>query len=225
MAFEGVCEGEACEQKNTQFSWTIFLKKDDGGFQPVEIKNNNDLSLLEIDDHTLAEGEEYELQLRGNLTEKIKSATTHNFITNESPSGGNCTVDKFEGQVLVTNFTFSCFGWVDKDSDLIYQFGYKSSSGVYEIIQESHLPYLKTNKLPLGDPKTESKVQVDIYVKDKWGGFGVKSVKVKVSVTLAINVGQNTNRNKPIPPPPSSFSHSHYAPFYIIEMGRGKKWR
>lgn len=131
--------------------------------------------------HVLEEGKKYELQLRGNLTEKIRSSATYPFTTNQSPRGGNCTVDRFTGQVLLTNFTFSCFGWLDEDKDLIYQFGYKSSSGVYEILQESPSPYLKTNKLPLGDSEKENMFWLDIYVKDQWGGFGSKTVKVKVS--------------------------------------------
>ena len=183
MVFQGACEGEACKQAKTKFRWSLYRKRGDGLFQSVDIRKNEDLAVLEINGNELVEGANYLLELHGNLTEKIKSAQTHSFITNESPSGGNCTVDKSEGIVLATNFTFSCFGWLDKDKDLIYQFGYKSSSGAYEILQESSLSFLRTNKLPLGDSKKENIVQMDIFVKDKWGGFGVRSVKVKVSLT------------------------------------------
>ena len=186
MAFEGVCIGEVCKQTNTKYRWSLYRKRDDGRFQSVEIGKNEDLALLEIDGNVLEEGEEYQLQLHGNLTEKIRSSQTHSFVTNESPSGGNCTVDKYEGKVLVTNFTFTCFGWVDKDSELVYQFGYTSSNGAHEILQESTQRILRTNKLPLGDSKKEHIVKVDIYVKDKWGGFGVRSVKVKVGFCLLV---------------------------------------
>lgn len=181
MAFEGVCVGDVCKQTNTRFSWSLYRNRNDGTFESVKMGKNKDLSLLEIDGNLLQEGEEYQLQLRGSLTEEIKSSQTHTFVTNESPSGGNCTVDKFEGNVLVTNFTFTCFGWVDKDRDLIYQFGYTSSNGAHEILQESTLRSLRTNKLPLGDSKKENIVRVGIYIKDQWGGFAVKSVKVKVT--------------------------------------------
>lgn len=188
MAFEGACNGEACKQANTKFRWSLYRKRDDGTFQSVDIAKNEDLALLEINGNVLEEGTHYQLELHGNLTEKIKSSQTHSFISNESPSGGNCTVDKSEGIVLVTNFTFSCSGWVDKDKDLSYQFGYKSSSGAYEILQESSQRFLRTNKLPLGDSKKENIVQVDIYVKDKWGGFGARSVEVKVSLVSSATV-------------------------------------
>ena len=187
MVFEGICNGEACKQAKTKFRWSLYRKRDDGVF-PVGIRKNEDLTLLEINGNKLAEGAEYILELRGNLTEEIKSARTHNFTTNESPSGGNCTVDKSEGIVLATNFTFSCNGWLDKDDELIYQFGYTSSSGAYEILQESSQGFLRTNKLPLGDSKKDNIVQVDIYVKDKWGGFGAKSVKVKVSLVFCATI-------------------------------------
>lgn len=188
MAFEGACNGEVCKQANTKFRWSLYRKRDDGTYQSVDITKNEDLALLEINGNVLEEGAQYQLELHGNLTEKIKSSQTHSFITNESPSGGNCTVDKSEGMVLVTNFTFSCSGWVGKDKDLIYQFGYKSSSGAYEILQESSQRFLRTNKLPLGDSKKENIVQVDIYIKDKWGGFGVRSVEVKVSLVSCATV-------------------------------------
>lgn len=184
IVFEGVCLGEVCKQTNTKFRWSLYRKIDEGRFRSVEIGNNEVLALLEIDGNVLKEGEEYQLQLHGNLTEKIRSSQKHSFITNESPSGGDCTVDKSEGTVLVTNFTFTCFGWVDKDSDLVYQFGYTSSTGAQEILQESTQRFLRTNNLPLGDSKKENTVQVDIYVKDKWGGFGFRSVKVKVGFCL-----------------------------------------
>lgn len=173
--------GEVCRQTNTKYRWSLYQKRDDGTFQSVEIGNNEELTLLDIDANVLEESKEYQLQLHGNLTEKIRAFQTHTFITNRSPSGGDCTVDKLEGKVLVTNFTFTCFDWVDDDSDLVYQFGYSSSTGAYEILQESTQRYLRTNKLPLGDSKKENVVQVDIYVKDKWGGFDNRSVKVKVS--------------------------------------------
>lgn len=198
MVFEGTCNGEACKQVKTKFRWLLYRKRDDGTFQSVDIRKNEDLAHLEIHGNELAEGVSYILELHGNLTEKIKSAQTHSFITNESPSGGNCTVDKSEGIVLATNFTFSCSGWLDKDKDLIYQFGYKSSSGAYEILQQSSKRFLKTNKLPLGDSKKENIVQVDIYVKDKWGGFGVQSVEVKVSL-----VSCGGNRFKDVTQDPS----------------------
>ena len=181
MVFEGACSGEACKQAKTKFRWSLYRKRGDGTFQSVELRKNEDLALLEINGNKLVEGAKYLLELHGNLTEKIRSARTRIFVTNESPRGGNCTVDKSEGIVLATNFTFSCFGWQDKDKDLTYQFGYKSSSGAYEILQESSLRFLRTNKLPLGDSKKENIVQMDIYIKDKWGGFGFKSVEVKVS--------------------------------------------
>lgn len=184
MIFEGTCNGEACKQAQTKFRWSLYRKRDDGTFQSVDIRKNEDLAILEINGKTLAEGASYILELHGNLTEKIKSAGTRSFVTNESPSGGNCTVDKSEGTVLATNFTFSCSGWLDKDEELIYQFGYTSSSGAYEILQESSQSVLRTNKLPLGDSKKGNIVQVDIYVKDKWGGFGVQHVDVKVSLVF-----------------------------------------
>lgn len=188
MVFEGTCNGEACKQAKTKFRWSLHRRRDDGTLQSVDIRENEDLALLEINGKKLAEGAEYILELHGNLTEKIKSAQTHSFITNESPSGGNCTVDKSEGIVLTTNFTFSCSGWLDKDKNLIYQFGYTSSNGAYEILQESSQRFLRTNKLPLGDSKKENIVQVDIYVKDNWGGFGVKRVKVKVSLVFCATI-------------------------------------
>ena len=183
MVFEGVCNGVACKQVKIKFRWSLYRKRDDGTLQSVDIRKNEDLAHLEINGNELAEGAKYILELHGNLTEKIKSAQTYSFITNESPSGGNCTVDKSEGVVLATNFTFSCSGWLDEDKGLIYQFGYRSSSGAYEILQESSERFLSTNKLPLGDSKKGNVVQVDIFVKDKWGGYGVRqSVEVKVSL-------------------------------------------
>ena len=175
--------GEVCNQTNTKYRWSLYRKRDNGIFQSIEIGNNEELALLEIDANVLEESKEYQLQIHGNLTEEIRTSQTHKFITNKSPSGGDCTVDKLEGEVLVTNFTFTCFDWVDDDSDLVYQFGYRSSTGAYEILQESTKRYLRTNKLPLGDSKKENIVQVDIYVKDKWGGFDKRSVKVKVSLS------------------------------------------
>lgn len=186
MVFEGTCNGDACKQAKTKFRWSLYRKRDDGTFQSVDIRKNEDLALLEINGNKLAEGANYTLELHGNLTEKIKSARTHSFITNESPRGGNCTVDKSEGIVLETNFTFSCFGWLHTEKELVYQFGYTSSSGAYEILQESSQRFLRTNKLPLGDSKKENIVQVDIYVKDKWGGFGFQRVEVKVSLVFSV---------------------------------------
>jgi len=197
MVFEGACNGEACKQVKTKFRWSLLRKRDDGTLQSVDIRKNEDLTHLEINGNELAEGAKYILELHGNLTEKIKSVRRHSFVTNESPSGGNCTVDKSEGVVLTTNFTFSCFGWLDKDEDLIYQFGYKSSSGAYEILQESSQRFLRTNQLPLGDSKKDNIVQVEIYVKDKWGGFGFKSVKVKVSLVSGATVLQTSRKTSP----------------------------
>jgi len=198
MVFEGACKGDACRQAKTKFRWSLYRKKDDGISHSVDIRGNEELTHLEINGNELAEGARYILELHGNLTEEIKSARTHSFITNESPSGGNCTVDKTEGVVLATNFTFSCSGWLDRDNDLVYQFGYTSSSGAYEILQESSQRFLRTNKLPLGDSKKDNIVQVDIYVKDKWGGSsGVQSVKVKVSLASGETVSQTSRKTSP----------------------------
>ena len=150
----------------------------------IKLTNNKDLHFLEIKGNVLEEGEVYELQLNGYLTEEIKSSQTYTFTTNESPSSGNCTVDKTEGVVLVTNFTFTCLGWKDEDKQLTYQFGYTSNTGATEIIQQGQHNFLKTNKLPLGDSEKENTVRVEIYIKDEWGGYAMKSVTVKVSVLL-----------------------------------------
>ena len=146
----------------------------------MKLRNNDDLHSLEIEGNDLEEGEDYELQLNGYLTDEIKSSQKHTFTTNESPSGGTCDVDKKEGIVLTTNFTFTCFDWKDKDDELIYQFGYTTSASAFEILQEGPQSFLHTNKLPLGYSKKDSLVQVDIYVKDQWGGYARESVEVKV---------------------------------------------
>ena len=150
----------------------------------IKLTNNKDHHFLEIKGNVLKEGEVYELQLSGNLTEEIKNSKLYTFTTNESPSSGNCTVDKTEGVVLVTNFTFTCLGWKDEDKQLTYQFGYTSNTGATEIIQQGPHNFLKTNKLPLGDSEKENTVRVDIYIKDEWGGYAMKSVTVKVRVLL-----------------------------------------
>lgn len=177
MTFEGVCLGEVCKQTTPQLMWSLYRTQD---ASVVKIENN-DRKILEIEGDVLDEGEVYELHLRGHFNEGNETSfQTYTFITNESPSGGNCAVDRKEGRVLVTNFTFKCFGWKDTDSDLIYQFGYTSNTGAYEIIQEGPQSFLSTNKLPLGDSGKDFMVQVDIYIKDHWGGYGMKSVTVKV---------------------------------------------
>ena len=176
MIFEGLCIGEVCKQSNTRFTWLLYRKRDSTF---VTLTNNNNLNLLEIED-VLAEGEDYELQLHGYLPNMKNDSQKHDITTNESPRGGNCSVDKYEGTVLETNFTFTCSGWNDTDKNLFFQFGYLTGAGAFEILQEGTQSYLHTNKLPLGDSLEDNTFRVDIYVKDEWGGYANKSVNVKV---------------------------------------------
>lgn len=177
MKFEGLCIGELCKQSNTRFTWLLYRKRDS---TLVTLTNNNNLNLLEIEGNVLAEGENYELQLHRYLPNMKNDSQKHDITTNESPRGGNCVVDKYEGTVLETNFTFTCSGWNDTDKNLFFQFGYLTGAGAFEILQEGTQSYLRTNKLPLGDSLKDNTLRVDIYVKDEWGGYANKSVNVKV---------------------------------------------
>lgn len=196
MAFEGICIGDVCKEANTKYTWSLYRKRDGS---VVKTRNNKDIRLLEIEGGVLDEGEDYELKLDGYLTEEINSSQTHTFTTNESPSGGNCTVNKREGVVLETNFTFTCFAWKDNDRELTYQFGYTSNTGAHEIIHEGPLSFLKTNKLPLGDPEKDYEIRVDIYIKDMWGGFGKKSVTVRVSLGNLLLPGSYITKSVQLP--------------------------
>lgn len=180
MAFEGICVGEVCRQTTPLLKWLLYRKRDGSVIKEVQTSHQGDS--LEVEEHALDEGEVYELKLLGYFSNDTKKVTKTRYVivTNESPSGGNCTVDKEEGIVLATNFTFTCFGWKDKDTGLIYQFGYTTSSGAYEIIQEGRQNVLTTDKLPVGNAEKDHVVQVDIYIKDQWGGYAMKSVTVKV---------------------------------------------
>ena len=179
MAFEGICKGEVCKQTTPLLKWLLYRKRD--GSVIKEEQTSRQGNCLEVKEHVLHEGEVYELKLLAYFPKVNKNVSkTYVIITNESPSGGNCTVDKKEGIVLATNFTFTCFGWKDKDAGLIYQFGYTTSNGAYEIIQEGRQNVLTTDKLPIGKAAKDHEVQVDIHVKDQWGGYGMKSVTVKV---------------------------------------------
>ncbi|XP_068681978.1 polycystin-1-like protein 2 isoform X4 [Montipora foliosa] len=174
MRFEGNCIGEICKQTTPQLTWLLYRKKDGSLIKKVQTSSQG--KYLEIKERVLDEGEVYQLKLFGYFSEDIENSTeTYTFTTNESPSGGNCTVNKREGFVLETNFIFTCFDWKDKDSNLTYEFAYTTSSGAHEIIQEGKQNILTTDRLPVGD-----EVQVDISVKDQWGGHGIKSVHVKV---------------------------------------------
>ncbi|XP_074631330.1 polycystin-1-like protein 2 isoform X3 [Acropora palmata] len=187
MAFEGICKGEVCKQTTPLLKWLLYRKRD--GSVIKEEQTSRQGNSLEVKEHVLHEGEVYELKLLAYFPKANKNVSkTYVIITNESPSGGNCTVDKKEGIVLATNFTFTCFGWKDKDAGLIYQFGYTTSNGAYEIIQEGRQNVLTTDKLPIGNAAKDHEVQVDIHVKDQWGGYGMKSVAVKVRASKTINV-------------------------------------
>lgn len=177
MIFEGLCIGEVCKQSNTRFTWLLYRKRDS---TLVTLTDNNNLNLLAIEGNVLAEGNDYELQLHRYLPNMKNDSQKHDFTTNESPHGGNCSVDKYEGTVLETNFTFTCSGWNDTDKYLSFQFGYLTGAGAFEILQEGTQSYLHTNKLPLGDSLNDNTLRVDIYVKDEWGGYANKSVNVKV---------------------------------------------
>ena len=172
--------GEVCRQTTPLLKWLLYRKRDGSVIKEVQTSHQGDS--LEVEEHALDEGEVYELKLLGYFSNDTKKVTKTRYVivTNESPSGGNCTVDKEEGIVLATNFTFTCFGWKDKDTGLIYQFGYTTSSGAYEIIQEGRQNVLTTDKLPVGNAEKDHVVQVDIYIKDQWGGYAMKSVTVKV---------------------------------------------
>ena len=179
MIFQGICTGEACRQDQTHFEWYLFNERNG---KQLHLTNSKSLELLEIAGNFLGEGEEYRLQVNGTLTERIKSFQLYNFVTNESPSGGDCVANQMKGTVLETNFTFTCSGWKDKDKNLTFQFGYTSSSGAHEILQWSTKTTMHTNKLPLGNPIGGNMVSVDIFIKDQWGGNGYKRVQVQVCI-------------------------------------------
>ena len=102
----------------------------------VEVRNVEDILLTDIDSpyfvivgndrNSLEENKIYKVKSLAYLRSGFIVEVAKTFVTNSRPrlmSGRRgCDVTPRKGIVLTTEFNVSCFGWIDDDLPLIYQF-------------------------------------------------------------------------------------------------------
>ena len=86
---------------------------------------------------------------------------------------------------METNFTISCDNWIDPDTPLIYEFSYLSNAVRIVFFYQTVATGQKLTTitwLPVGDEMNDFRLNVSVYVKDRFGAKSVKYLIVKVSV-------------------------------------------
>lgn len=135
---------------------------------------------------TLLGNASYLVTVTGKVASKgHSSTTTYSFVTNTPPTGGTCGVDKPEGKAWETTFVFTCNDWHDEDLPLQFQFRYNSSDGIEMVLQSGTLSTAAVT-LPVGDPKEDYKLQVQVLINDRLGSSVETWINVKVSIHAVV---------------------------------------
>lgn len=127
------CSGLLCN-RIARYSWLLFKLKSYGE-DWLEVPSFEEKILTDIDspylvipgdEQLLEKSSKYKLRTIVALSNKFTLTEEFIFLTNSPPraesDGGGCSVIPAEGFVLTTEFNISCFGWLDDDLPLTYDF-------------------------------------------------------------------------------------------------------
>lgn len=197
FSLEGYCPEET-PFKKVQYSWELQIsdegsstsKRKRRSFNSVSwktVKKLRNLTDTDLDQKFIVikpstlEGEiPYRLILTGKMYGRASGRSIFEFIANKPPYGGRCTVDISSGFADKTNFTFHCFGWIDKDQPLSYEHNYRNAYGLATLIYYGRKNIVKS-KLPVGNSQKNFTTIFYVRVIDALGAFAEYYLPVQVS--------------------------------------------
>lgn len=179
----GSCEEES-PPKIIKYSWEMFVE--DASKQWLLVNNLRNLTWTALDNqnivikpNTLLGGKKYRLIMKANIFGRRTGRVLLQFIVNEPPYGGKCTVDLSSGLADHTNFTFNCFGWKDDDVPLTYEHKYRNNDGLFANIYYG-LKNKITSMLPVGDSASKFQLMINARVYDSFRAYAEVQLPLEV---------------------------------------------
>ncbi|XP_071965410.1 uncharacterized protein [Antedon mediterranea] len=164
------------------YRWEIYHQNDDDVFQmvrtdawlPLASTAHNE-SNLGLYPGLFEEYETYKIKVIASRNKDFSNPgeANYEFLTNERPSEGNCTIEPAYGVATITKFTMACYYYVDEDNPLTYQFSVRSDNvSDWEIFYDANEPIM-SKAMPLGPGYKEVSYEREIRVRvtDSIGTF------------------------------------------------------
>lgn len=136
---------------------------------------------LVIKENALLLKQDYRISVEIDVYGFEQTVAVYDFITNEPPNGGQCTVDPPSGEVFVTNFQFTCYGWSDDDMPILYKYFYEIDETFYTLANKARR-HSYAIKLPQGKASKNFTISTKVDIVDSLGA--AKSVFFNVQVCI-----------------------------------------
>lgn len=189
------CTGFRCH-KVFKYNWELFQRKTMAKNDWMEVPNFEDKILTNIDSPNLVipggekqileENSSYKLRAIAILDNGFNIAEEMTFVTNSPPrveeENGGCFVEPSEGFVAITKFNLSCFGWIDANLPLSYEFRYHTASGM--VVMNSGHRSSAIGLLPLGN------ITVEVHISDSLGASAIQRRQVQVKPIATESVSE-----------------------------------
>lgn len=150
-------------------SWETLSNVADITATPINASN------FIIKQNMLLSNTQYRLKLSVTSLMKVEGYGLLEFETAGEPHGGLCKSLVTEGVSLETEFMFECADWTDRSTPLTYEFRNGDDPISYGISPVSQKTVLRA-----GDPENNSKITINVVIKNAVGVKVVYSFKIKV---------------------------------------------
>ncbi|XP_071106159.1 polycystin family receptor for egg jelly-like [Haliotis cracherodii] len=198
-----------CHPLDTIYNnWTLLLYNDTlGGYLAVDeldsmVSTGTHSSSVEFLARSLIDGMKYQLRLDANLHGYAPSFTEYDFITNEPPYGGTCTIVSGEAYSLGLKLIIQCQGWINPGEEeamgagLLYRFlVYARGRGDVQLLYYGTDPYTPESQIPIGEESHDYMFDIVVRVANPIGEFvefkletQVKPPEVKENVETYLNL-------------------------------------